>query len=389
MSDLSAFREEAEAFMKAAAPAALVGARKGRFDGFWGGRVHAGSDAELAWRDAMVEKGWTAPTWPKAYGGGGLAKDEARIIEQLLEELQLPPPVVGFGLAMIGPTLLDYGTEAQKSQHLPGITRGEIRWCQGYSEPGAGSDLASLSCQAADEGDHFVINGQKVWTSHADKSDWIFCLVRTGPKEPKRAGITFLLIDMASPGVTARPIPLISGSSPFCEVFFDEVRVPKANVIGSVNEGWPIAKALLGYERGMIGEAMGGELVGVEATLAKSRAEALRAPGRRESLARWAMEERCFRVTLERIAQQMKAGQNPGTLSSIMKVVGSELKQQRWQLEMDLAGPEGLGWSGESFAAEDLDITREWLRSRGNSIEGGSTEIQLNIIATRVLGLPR
>lgn len=389
MTDLAAFEQEARAFMEAAAPQALFGSRKGRFDGFWGGRVHQASEAEIAWRDAMLERGWTAPTWPKVYGGGGLSKAEAHIIEKLLEDLKLPPPVVGFGLAMIGPTLLDYGSEDQKAEHLPDIIRGGIRWCQGYSEPGAGSDLASLACKAVDDGEDFLISGQKVWTSHADKSDWIFCLVRTGPKEPKRAGITFLLIDMASPGVTARPIPLISGSSPFCEVFFDEVRVPKTQVIGTVNDGWAIAKALLGYERGMIGEAMGGELVGVEAALSATCSEALKAPGRRQELARWAMDERCFRLTLERITEGLKAGQNPGTLSSIMKVVGSELKQQRWQLEMDLAGPGGLGWEGESYQDQDLETTREWLRSGGNSIEGGTTEIQLNIIATRVLGLPR
>jgi alkylation response protein AidB-like acyl-CoA dehydrogenase len=308
---------------------------------------------------------------------------------------ELPPAVVGFGLTMIGPTLLDYGTEAQKRAHLPAIARGEIRWCQGYSEPQAGSDLASLRTRAVRDGDHFIVDGQKVWTSYADQSDWIFCLTRTDPSAKKQAGITFLLVDMESPGVTARRIALISGASPFCEVFLEGVRVPTANVVGEVDAGWTVAKALLGYERSMIGEAIGGQLAASEAQLVEgARRHLATGQGRlpdatlRDGIARNAMDERAFALTIERARQGAQSGRAPGAESSIMKVAGSELKQRRWELAVQIAGPAGLGWEGPGFEPDDISATREWLRSRANSIEGGTSEIQLDILARRVLGLP-
>ncbi len=394
--DIDKFREEAAIWITENAPRSLYGTRTGRFDGYWGGQKQKEIEPDVkAWLDSCLEKGWTAPDWPTEHGGGGLDKQQAEIINQILIELQLPPPLVGFGLAMIGPTLLDYGTEEQKAEHVGRIVRGEIRWCQGYSEPNAGSDLASLATKAERDGDDFIINGQKVWTSHADKADWIFALVRTNPNAPKKqAGITFLLIDMATPGVTAKPISLISGASPFCEVFFENVRVPVKNVIGQIDAGWTVAKALLGYERSMIGSAIGGQLRKSEADLTELARDVFDAPKGpipdgviRSKIADWAMDEACFNLTLQKVGQSMKNGQQPGPESSILKVVGSDLKQRRWDLGMELLGPQSAGWEGDAYSDEERQMTRDWLRSRGNSIEGGTSEIQLNIMAKRVLGL--
>jgi alkylation response protein AidB-like acyl-CoA dehydrogenase len=370
-------------------------------EGTWGGRRarYENPDARL-WLERMAAKGWTAPTWPKEYGGGGLSPDEARVLQQELRVQKLPPPLIGFGLSMIGPTLLRFGSEEQKREHLPRICRGEIRWCQGYSEPDAGSDLASLATRAVRDGDHFVVTGQKVWTSYADLSDWIFALVRTDPKARKQEGITFLLIDMASPGVSVRPILLISGKSPFCETYFDGVRVPVRNVVGRIDGGWTVAKALLGHERSMIADAFGGGQraaggAGGSRLAALARRHLGEAAGGRvadpilrDQLAQNEMDTRAFLLTLQRTRDAAKAGHEPGPESSIFKIYGTELNQRRHELLVRLLGPQALGWEGPGFEDEELELTREWLRSRGNSIEGGTSEIQLNIIAKRVLGLP-
>jgi alkylation response protein AidB-like acyl-CoA dehydrogenase len=394
MSELESFREEIRAWVESNAPASLRGTRKGRFDGYWGGRKEVPQSDVKRWFDVALERGLTAPSWPVAFGGAGLSDAQARTFDQELARIALPPPLVGVGLTMIGPTLFDYGTDAQRAEHIPRIVRGEVRWCQGYSEPGAGSDLASLSTKAVRDGDHFVVNGQKVWTSFADKSDWIFALVRTDPSAKKQLGITFLLIDMETPGVSTRPIELISGASPFCETFFEDVRVPSANVIGEVNAGWTVAKALLGYERSMIGEAMSGDIANAEVDLvARARLALGAASGAlpddaiRLAIARTAMQERCFAYTIERLRQTARAGKAPGSESSILKIVASELKQTRWAEAVQIAGPDALGWEGAGFDARDLAATREWLRSRANTIEGGTSEVQLNIIAKHVLGL--
>jgi alkylation response protein AidB-like acyl-CoA dehydrogenase len=215
----------------------------------WGGRkFRFSSPAQKLWLERMAERGWTVPTWPRAYGGAGLSALQAKVLAQEMRALNCRSPLNSFGIWMLGPALLQFGTEAQKLEHLPPIARGEIRWCQGYSEPNAGSDLASLATRAEDGGDHFVVNGQKIWTSYADKADWIFCLVRTST-DSKHNGISFVLFDMASPGVRTQPILLISGASPFCETFFDNVRVEKRNLVGTLNKGWDVAKYLLGHER--------------------------------------------------------------------------------------------------------------------------------------------
>ena len=394
MSDLETFRKETVAWLEANAPKSLFGTRRGGFDGYWGGKKAKDTPKVwLEWFDIMLAKGWTAPKWPTQFGGGGLSNEEATILAEELHRLKLPPPLVGVGLSMIGPTLLDYGTPEQQAEHIPPIVRGEIRWAQGYSEPGAGSDLASLSTPAVPDGDDYVINGQKVWTTFADRSDWIFVLVRTSSTGKKQHGITFILVDMDTPGLSVKPIALISGRSPFCETFFDDMRVPARNVVGEVDQGWTVAKALLGYERNMIGDAMGSELLTAEQRLLDRARRAYDAPSgplpaaARDELAQWAMDERCFRLTNARIGESVEAGHAPGPESSTLKVYGSELKQRRWELAMSIAGPDGLGWEGPGFDDVDVETTRQWLRSRANTIEGGTSEIQLNIIAKRVLGL--
>ena len=237
MTDLEGFRAETRAWLEANCPAEMREPMRDESDACWGGRnPEFKSEAQQLWMERMAARGWTVPDWPTAYGGGGLSPAETKILKQEMARIGARNPLMSFGISMLGPALLKYGNEAQKKRFLTEIARGEIRWCQGYSEPGAGSDLAGLQTSAEDRGDHFLVNGQKVWTSYADKADWIFCLVRTS-KESKHNGISFLLFDMASPGVSTKPILLISGNSPFCETFFDDVQVPKDQLVGELNKG--------------------------------------------------------------------------------------------------------------------------------------------------------
>ncbi|MHA7837258.1 MAG: acyl-CoA dehydrogenase family protein [bacterium] len=402
MSDLEAFRKETRVWLESHAPESLVGSTASELEGVWGGRKWKfESPDQKRWLEVMAEKGWTAPTWPKEYGGGGLEPAEARVLAQEMKALRLPPPLIGFGLTMIGPTLLRFGNEEQKKEHLPKICRGEIRWCQGYSEPGAGSDLASLQTRAERVGDEFVINGTKVWTSYADQADWIFALVRTDPDAPvKQEGITFILIDMDDPGVSVSPILLISGKSPFCETHFKDVRVPVRNVVHEIGAGWTVAKALLGHERSMIADAFGassgrGRPKSTRSFLADLAATHLgETEGRiadavlRDEVADMEMDTRAFGLTVQRTKDAARAGQQPGPESSMFKIYGTELNQKRYELMVRILGPQALGWEGPGFEESELETTREWLRSRGNTIEGGTSEIQLNIIAKRVLALP-
>ncbi len=403
MSDLEGFRADARAWLEEHAPAGMRGGGDNPLEGVWGGRkwTWKNPDQQL-WLERMAERGWTAPTWPKEYGGGGLTAGEAKVLAQEMRTLGLPAPVIGFGLTMIGPVLLRFGSEEQKREHLPPIVRGEVRWCQGYSEPGAGSDLASLQMRAVPDGDDYVVNGTKVWTSYADQADWIFALVRTDPNAPKKQeGITFLLCDMETPGVTVSPIKLISGSSPFCETHFADARVPRKNVLGEVNGGWTVAKALLGHERSMIADAFGtGGAAGAAARKRKTMVDLAREylpsdngriadPVLRDALARNQMETRAFSLTVQRSRDAARAGHQPGPESSLFKVYATELNQRRYDLMMKLAGPDALGWEpGAGYEEEEVERTREWLRSRGNTIEGGTSEVQRNIIAKRVLALP-
>jgi len=400
MAELDEFRAQTRQWLEANAPEAIAGLVMTEANGTWGGRRATFEPPEMkTWLERMAERGWTAPTWPREYGGGGLEAAEAKVLQQELAQLRLPPPLTGFGLTMIGPTLLRFGNEEQKREHVAKICRGEIRWCQGYSEPGAGSDLASLQTRAERDGDDFIVDGTKVWTSYADVSDWIFALVRTDPKAKKQEGITFLLIDMDSPGVSVSPIGLISGKSPFCETRFDGVRVPVRNAIGTIDGGWTVAKALLGHERSMIADLFGGQRRGKRGSRGSMLAElareyleedrgALGDPVLRDEIARCELDERAFHFTVQRARDAAKAGHQPGPESSLFKVYATELNKRRTELMVRIAGPQGLGWEGPGFDDDEIDRTRGWLRARGNSIEGGTSEIQLNIIAKRVLGLP-
>ncbi len=393
MADLETFREETRRWLVANAPESMYAPLSSPDDICWGGRK-ARYPADVArWLEVMAERGWTAPTWPRDYGGGGLSKEEAKVLAEEMAKLHLRPALTGFGLTMIGPLLLQEGSEEQKREHLPKIVRGQIRWCQGYSEPGAGSDLAGLQTRAVRDGDVFVVNGQKVWTSYADKADWMFLLVRTDPEAPKHNGISFLLMDMETPGVSVRPIKLISGASPFCETFLTDVRVPVRNVVGPVNGGWRIAKTLLGFERTMIADAFK-EREDKQRLVTFARRYVGEREGRvadalvRDRITQVEMEQACLDLTLARARDGAKAGRPPGPESSIFKYCGTELNQRRRALMVDVLGPQGLGWEGPGFADDELRATRDWLRSRGNTIEGGTSEVQLNIIAKRVLGLP-
>ncbi len=392
MADLETFRTETRLWLEANCPAEMRTPITRDADICWGGRNAQLSPAQRQWLGAMGARGWTVPEWPAEYGGGGLSKDEARVLASEMRRIAARSPLSSFGIWMLGPALLKYGNEAQKQEHLPKIARGEIRWCQGYSEPGAGSDLASLRTSAILDGDEYVVNGSKVWTSYAEKADWIFCLVRTDPAAPKHLGISFLLFDMASPGVSTSPIKLISGASPFCQTFFDNVRVPKDNLMGTAGKGWDIAKYLLTHEREMIGgsESTGG---GMRDSVAQVAAKTLGLKdgeladsGLRTDIVRHEIDAWAFALTMERVKDEAKAGQGVGALSSMLKYYGTELNKDRQQLLMSVAGSDGLAWEGPGDGEGDL--ARNWLRSRANSIEGGTSEINLNIIAKRVLELP-
>ncbi len=389
MSNLEQFRVETRAWLEENCPESMRKPMVDESDSVGGGRnpTFKHPDQKL-WMDRMASKGWTVPTWPTQYGGGGLDRDEAKILREEMTRLQCRTPLQGMGISMLGPALLEYGSEAQKSEHMPKIASGDIWWCQGYSEPGAGSDLASLQTKAEDMGDHFLVNGSKIWTSGADKADWIFCLVRTDNSGSKHHGISFLLFDMATPGVTVKPILLISGRSPFCETFFDDVKVPKDNLMGERDKGWTIAKYLLTHEREMIS----GFGRGAKKKVCETAVDAIGLEnGRladtvlRTDIAKLELNILAFAKTMERVGDETKSGKGLGAASSIFKYYGTELNKARCELMMDIQGEEALGWEGDSYS--DGLMPRTWLRSKGNSIEGGTTEVQLNIISKRVLGL--
>jgi alkylation response protein AidB-like acyl-CoA dehydrogenase len=389
--DLATFRQDTRAWLEANCPAEMRRPMTSEDDACWGGRNFAfNSDAQRQWLTTMAERGWTVPAWPKAYGGGGLSGEEAKILAQEMRALHCRAPLQSFGIWMLGPALLKFGSEAQKLEHLPKIARGEIRWCQGYSEPNAGSDLASLATRAEDMGDHFIVNGQKIWTSYADQADWIFCLVRTDAAK-KHTGISFVLFDMASPGVSTRPIQLISGKSPFCETFFDNVRVDKRNLVGQQGGGWDVAKHLLAHERemiGSIGDRAAAKPIGQQAAaaLGLDATGRLNDPMLRAQIAEFECDEAAFRLAMERAGDLGRARQGHPAMSSMLKYYGAELNKRRWELMVAIGGADALEW--ESARSRHGDIARTWLRTKANSIEGGTSEVQLNIIAKRILELP-
>lgn len=391
MTDLDAFRQEARTWLEENCPKSMRTPFSADNDQCWGGRdFKFKSEEQRQWLERMADKGWTAPDWPKEYGGGGLSREEHKVLREELSRIQARPALSSFGVWMIGPAILKFGSEELKRQHLPKMVRGEIRWCQGYSEPGAGSDLAGLQTKAEDMGDHFIVNGQKIWTSYADKADWMFCLVRTNPDAKKQMGISLVLFDMTTPGVSTRPIKLISGSSPFCETFLDDVRVEKDQVVGEVNAGWTIAKYLLTHEREMIG-GMGRTAAG-QKTVPEFAVEALGlengklADGYlRSDITRWELDAKAFELTAERVLDEVKAGQGVGNTSAMLKYYGTEVNKRRQELLVALRGSDAMVWEGEAW--NEGATPRTWLRSKGNSIEGGTSEIQLNVIARNILGL--
>lgn len=383
---LAAFRAEISAWISDNCPAALLGHPMDESAIVWGGRnwTFANDDQRL-WLDRAISRGLTAPRWPVEYGGAGLSRAQEKIYREEMARIGAPPPLESFGLWMLGPALLEFGNPAQKAEHLPPITRGEIRWCQGYSEPGAGSDLANVQTRAEDMGDHWLVNGQKIWTSYADKADWIFALVRTDRDAPKHKGISFLLMDMDTPGITTRPIRLISGKSPFCETFFDNVKVPKKNLVGELNRGWDIAKYLLTHEREMIGGGASGLLGGrsIGQILAAQDGNVLADPILRAEAMQAEVDALAFNLTMGRYKDQAEAGRGVGNASAMLKYYGTELNKRRYELLMATAGSDGLEWDGAHGG-----LAPEWLRTKANSIEGGTSEVMLDIIAKRVLEMP-
>ena len=388
MSDLDTFRSDIRAWLEENCPPEMRESIRGEEDICWGGRNwEFQSDAQRVWLERMADKGYTAPTWPTEYGGAGLSREEEKVLREEMKAINARSPLESFGIWMLGPALLKFGSEEQKREHLPPIARGEIRWCQGYSEPNAGSDLASLATKAEDKGDHYLVNGQKVWTSYADQADKIFCLVRTDNTGSKHQGISFVLFDMELDGVEARPIRLISGKSPFCETFFSDVKVPKENLVGEEGKGWTIAKYLLTHERESIG---GSELARPLSEIVVQsmglEGERLADPVLRGKVAECEIDDWAFSMTMARKTQEAKAGQSLGADSSMLKYYGTELNKRRYELMMDAAGHDGLEWEGER--SDGGRLAKGWLRTKANSIEGGTSEIQLNIISKHILQLP-
>ncbi len=392
MSEASEFRAEVAGWLAENCP---PGARGPGQIPNGSSRIELEPDTAL-WLARMAERGWTAPTWPVEYGGGGLSADQAKILYEEMAAINARSPLMGMGTSMIGPTLLEYGTEEQKQRHIPPIVRGEVQWCQGYSEPNAGSDLASLKTRAVDNGDHFLINGQKIWTSGAATADWMFILVRTDPDAPKHEGISFMLLPMDQPGITTRPIRLISGSSPFCETFFEDAIARKDDLVGELNRGWTVGKRLLQFERSGIGGLTGGaraadpasSLVKVAKRYVGLDGGRIADPALREKILKLNMDRKALNYTARRTNEENKAG-TPGAATSIFKLVGATLQRDGADLKRELMGFRGLGAHEEvGFTAEELKATEEFLHLRTTTIYGGSSEIQANIIAKRVLGLP-
>ena len=388
--DLTSFRMETRKWLEDNCPESMREKLTDPNQVYWGGRKAEFSNKDQkVWFEKMLEKKWIVPYWESKYGGGGLSLEQNNVLNQEMGRLGCRKPHINFGITMLGPAMLKFASEEQKLHYLPQISEAKIRWVQGYSEPNAGSDLANLQTKAEDKGDHFLVTGSKVWTSFGDKGDWIFCLVRTDSSS-KHKGVSFLLIDMASEGVTTRPIKLISGNSPFTETFFDSVKVPKENLVGTLNEGWTIAKYLLTHERQMIG--------GIGDTDKKEylRDEAIKVLGKnndilsdtilRSKIAELEMNQEIFDLTIQRTMDEHKAGNSSGAASSFFKYYGTELNVKREELLIQIGGDEALLWVPNQD--NDADLARKFCRSKGNTIEGGTSEIQLNIIAKRVLNLP-
>ena len=386
--DLDEFRDEARTWLEENFPKSL----KDEPDLVMAAMMGEPTNPDFKlWKKRMGEKGWGTPTWPAAYGGGGLSAAEARVLQQEMNRIGAANPIVGMGTSMFGPTLLEYGTEEQKLRHIPPIVRGTLRWCQGYSEPGAGSDLAALPTKCEDAGDHWKINGQKIWTSGAQYADWCFCLVRTDTSK-KHDGISFVLIDMHQPGVETRPIKLIAGNSPFCETFFTNARAEKDDMLGPLNGGWTVGKRLLQFERSGQGGTRGIAGVSLEDLARKyvgvDEQGRIADPDLRARLMNHMADAKAHVQTIQRAMAEAKGNSSPSAATSIMKNSGTRIGQERAELTLEIMGYQGLGWEGEAFGADELAAVRGWLSGKATTIFGGSYEIQNNIISKRILGLP-
>jgi acyl-CoA dehydrogenase len=385
MTDTTAFRSDVRAWLAENCPPEKRG-RMGEDDHCFGGRNWVfKNEAQRVWLERMAARGWTAPEWPTGYGGGGLSGAEAAILREEMARIEAHSPLTSLGVWMLGPALLRFGTEAQKQKYLPGIVRGEIWWAQGYSEPNAGSDLVSLQTKAELVGDEFIVNGQKIWTSYGHKADCLFGLVRTDPDKPRHEGISFLLIDLASPGVKASPLRLISGNEHFSQIFFDDVHVPAENLVGTRGRGWDVAKYLLLFERQMIGGMQMGETVRLSDFALKHLGKDGLAtePLLRARIAEFDLEMAAFGTLVERYREEAIAGVQLGAKSSMLKYFGTELNVKRHELMLSVLGTAGLDMDGP-----DVKIATDWLGALANRIGGGTSEIQLNVVAKRVLELP-
>lgn len=395
MPDLENFRLETRAWLEANCPESQrQPVKTSELINPGSKQVFPTADAKL-WFERMRDKGWTCPDFPKEYGGGGLSIAEEKVLREEMSRLNCRPPLTDAGVSMLGPALLEFGSDEQKAFHIPKICAGQVRWCQGYSEPGAGSDLASLQCKAEDQGDNFLVNGTKIWTSFGVESDWIFCLVRTNNQGNKQDGISFLLVDMKTPGIKVEAIELISGASEFAQVFFDDVLVPKENLVHELDKGWSVAKALLKHERKMISslgtDVMGGNLsmpvVAKEAIGCNDRGE-IANPLVRDAVAEHEMTMRAIGLTGYRTHQEALARKMDPNVPLIMKFVGTSELQRKDELLVDILGHRGMGWQDDHFTEQELRAGRELLFNKAMTIAGGTNEIQLNIIAKRALSLP-
>lgn len=397
MENSAAFRQEVRQWLEENCPESMRGPVPSMEAQSWGGRnAHFQTEDQKLWFERMRDKGWFCPDWPQKYGGGGLDGEQVAILREELKRINARPAHINLGIWMAGPAIMEFGTEEQKLEHLPKIARGEIRWCQGYSEPGAGSDLAGLQTKAVRDGDHFVINGSKIWTSYADESDYIYCLVRSNPTAPKREGITFIVFDMQTEGVSTKPIELINGDAHFCQTFFDNVRVPVANVIGEIDKGWTVARRVLELERAMMAEieesaarhedspvALAKEYIGLDGQ------GKIANPALRERIVQNAINAEAMEITMRRVVEEFVAADPlAGMAAMIAKYQGTEEDKRKYQLLMDIMGNKGLGWEGDAFSEDELRISKQHLLTYAHTIAGGTSEVQLNIIAKRVLGLP-
>ncbi|HOL36351.1 MAG: acyl-CoA dehydrogenase family protein [Proteobacteria bacterium] len=388
MSEPDGFRAETRAWLEANCPAPMRTPITSAEMVWSSSRTVFLDDDQRVWFERMRDRGWFVPGWPREYGGGGLDARQQRVLEQEMLALGCRQPQYNLGVWMLGPVLLELGTDEQKREHLPKMARGQARWCQGFSEPNAGSDLASLRTAAVRDGDEFVVNGQKIWTSYGDRADWMYALVRTDPAAKKQEGITFLLIDMKTPGITVRPIELISGKSEFSQVFFDDVRVPVRNVVGGVDRGWSVAKKLLDHERAAMSKFTEGGAPSHDALAAAAPYLAAAGPVWRDRLAGALMDQQAFALTTRRMHEMAQARQDVSALGAIMKLVQTEQESAKYELLQQVMGQRGLSWEGDGYTAEEHDVCRLWLYTKVYTIAGGSSEIQLNLIARRVLGLP-